>query len=189
MKDVSKQALENLITFIYCGEVKVYQENFEEFLNTAKALEIKGLVDECYEKAFDLPGSRTILSTPTQYQSTRTVYAPKSATPNLAHSHYDSMTTSEFQFEDDFGHGSGNSINENGNEMDLNTNYDYDTCIDGPSMLSTNLKIDGKNDRWNGKNEMLMKDDASKTKSVKRNNHGKQNEAHIKKENFIEYFG
>lgn len=171
---MSKQALGDLITFIYSGEVKVSQESFEDFLNTAKALEIKGVADVCYDQAFNSRESKPIWSTPSQYQSTRTVHVPESDNPDLAYS----KSKSEFQFQDDFAHESVDSMNGNGNGVDLDTNYDYDTRIDSPSMLSTDLTFDNSNDRWNGNNkndsnETLKNDDAPKTKRVKRN-YGKQ---------------
>lgn len=43
LKDVSKQTAEDLITYIYNGEVNVASECLANFLNVAKALNIKGL--------------------------------------------------------------------------------------------------------------------------------------------------
>lgn len=48
MKDISHQTLEGLIEFIYMGEVTVHQESLADFLNTAKSLKIKGLIDQNY---------------------------------------------------------------------------------------------------------------------------------------------
>lgn len=174
MKDVTKQALEDLITFIYCGEVKVSEECFEDFLNTAKALRIRGLDDRCYERAFYSPESKPNRSTPSQFQSTQTVHVPKSANLDMNHSNFDQKSEIEFKIEKNFGHGSGDSVNENDNGMDFDTNYDYDSCIDGPSMLSTDLKFDKTNDRWNSDNkteseETPKEGDAPKTKHSNRN--------------------
>lgn len=43
LKDISRQTMENLITFMYTGEVNVPPESLTEFLQTADALKIKGL--------------------------------------------------------------------------------------------------------------------------------------------------
>lgn len=48
MKDVSKQMLENLISFIYCGKVNVQQDSLVDFFKTAKAFNIIGLADSDY---------------------------------------------------------------------------------------------------------------------------------------------
>lgn len=80
MKDVSKQTLEHLITFIYRGEVNVNQENLDEFFTTAKALEIKGLADENYVHSSIFPAPEPTWSKPLknalQYQSSQTVPMP-----------------------------------------------------------------------------------------------------------------
>lgn len=53
LKDISKKAIIDLITYIYRGEVNVEQECLEEFMNTAHALNIKGLADCNYSQSFD----------------------------------------------------------------------------------------------------------------------------------------
>lgn len=84
LKDVRKETLEDLITFIYCGKVHVEQEHLDQFLNTAKALQIKELADESYAHLFDVRSPFSDSRTPTcngggQFQSTHTVYVPNSA--------------------------------------------------------------------------------------------------------------
>lgn len=49
MKDVSKQTLENLISFIYCGKVNIERDALADFFKTAKALQIKGIADGDYK--------------------------------------------------------------------------------------------------------------------------------------------
>lgn len=69
MADASKQTIEDLITFIYCGEVNVEQDNLQDFLKTANALQIKGLLNgygECHSQTPTSNFSRS------QYQSSRT---------------------------------------------------------------------------------------------------------------------
>lgn len=77
MKDVSKQTLHDLMTFIYRGEVNVTRANLEHFLNTAKVLKIKGLTDECPSHAFEYQTSTPSCSTPAhngcQFQSSHTI--------------------------------------------------------------------------------------------------------------------
>lgn len=81
LKDVSKETLEDLITFIYSGQVDVKQEHLEDFFQTAKALDIKGLTAGGYANSDDMqptvPNSfvkQTFEGA--QYQSTRTIPVP-----------------------------------------------------------------------------------------------------------------
>ncbi|XP_072393812.1 uncharacterized protein [Diabrotica undecimpunctata] len=46
MKDVSYEALSDLLQFMYQGEVQVSQENLTTFIKTAEALQIKGLTGD-----------------------------------------------------------------------------------------------------------------------------------------------
>lgn len=46
MKDVSKQTMESLMSFMYKGEVDVKRDLLLDFMNTAQALKIKGLADD-----------------------------------------------------------------------------------------------------------------------------------------------
>lgn len=46
LKDVSYNALSNLLEFMYQGEVKVSQDDLGTFIKTAEALKIKGLTGD-----------------------------------------------------------------------------------------------------------------------------------------------
>lgn len=46
MKDVSYIAMNDLLTFMYQGEVQVNQEHLTTFIKTAEALQIKGLTSD-----------------------------------------------------------------------------------------------------------------------------------------------
>lgn len=46
MKDISKQTMASLMAFMYKGEVDVKRDLLLDFMNTAKALKIKGLADD-----------------------------------------------------------------------------------------------------------------------------------------------
>ncbi|XP_017778846.1 PREDICTED: protein bric-a-brac 1-like isoform X2 [Nicrophorus vespilloides] len=46
MKDVTYEVMNDLLTFMYQGEVQVNQENLATFIKTAEALQIKGLTGE-----------------------------------------------------------------------------------------------------------------------------------------------
>lgn len=140
LKDVSKQTIEDLIKFIYCGEVKVTQSTFNEFINTAKALKIKGLADGRYERAFDLQTSQSVRSAHAhnglQYQSSQTVQVQRSANAELAKFKYDLNPTNIFQTHNDdyemamsFDSGSyGNDMDNVGASMDLKFDVQDDKC-------------------------------------------------------------
>ncbi|KAF5287106.1 hypothetical protein FQA39_LY16091 [Lamprigera yunnana] len=46
LRDVKYQNLVNILKFIYCGEVSVGTEDFDDFLKTAELFQISGLTDE-----------------------------------------------------------------------------------------------------------------------------------------------
>lgn len=136
MKDVSKQTLEDLTTFIYHGEVNLNQDDLEVFFNTANALEIKGLID----------GSQTpkslwfeSLQNGYQYQSSRTVQVGNSAPLN-----YYQQPSDGLQQQDDFDCGENNASAEKGSELDNNQN---DNMADGRS--STKRELNVQDDQWN----------------------------------------
>lgn len=127
MKDISKQTLENLITFMYSGEVNIKQDELEEFLGTANALEIKGLGYAKYSQSSDLSAIRfecsALADSRSQYQSTQTLRVP-----NLANStniyELPESTLNQYpkqpeiysdQQQDDLDEISGNGYNSNGN--------------------------------------------------------------------------
>lgn len=70
LKDVSKQTLDDLVAFMYSGEVNVNQKNVNAFLDTAKAFKIKGLFDDIDDNASERSSPAPHGS---QYQSTQTV--------------------------------------------------------------------------------------------------------------------
>lgn len=74
MKDVSKQTLEDLITFIYYGEVNVEHGNLDEFQKTAAALKIKGLASHSnISFGPDFTRPTPVVHNGSQYQSTQTI--------------------------------------------------------------------------------------------------------------------
>lgn len=117
MKDVSKETLEDLITFIYSGQVDVKQEHLEDFFNTAKALDINGLTDGGYANSYDMqpaePNSfvkRTYEGA--QYQSTRTIPVSDQTKSNL--SEPSQYKTPINQHQDNFECDDINEVNVNG---------------------------------------------------------------------------
>lgn len=137
MKDVSKQTLESLITFIYCGEVSVKQEHWEEFHNTAKALEIKGLADGTCAKSLCFPAPKSTGSPPSQYQLNRTAQIG-----NPTPSNYYQRSSNGYQQQDDFNYGENNESAEKSNE--LGNHYD-DTVTDDSSMKH---QLDAQDNQW-----------------------------------------
>lgn len=128
MKDVSRRTLESLIKFIYSGEVNVDLDGLGEFLHTAKALEIKGLIDENITQSFDnqgRAGSKWPAPVPIgfQYQTSRTVQVPNPVNSNseLSHSHH-RQPSEEYQRRDNF---DANGTTETGYELANNYVDDY----------------------------------------------------------------
>lgn len=80
LKDIAKETVEELITFIYSGKVDVKHENLEDFLNVARALDIKGLTHEGCAQTSNVQPSISNCHTPAynaeQYQSTHTIRVP-----------------------------------------------------------------------------------------------------------------
>lgn len=150
LKDVSKQTLESLITFIYRGEVSVEQGHWNEFHNIAKALKIKGLADDTRAKSLYFPAPKTTWSPPSQYQSTRTVQIGNIATP----SNYYHQSSNGYQQEDDINYG------------------DNDDNMDDSSMKH---QLDVQDNQWdsnyydNGADHNETNENVSKVKRIKRN--------------------
>lgn len=69
LKDVPEQMLYHLMKYIYCGEVNVNREHLDEFLNTAKSLQVKGLIDD--------PNQRFAVDQSTNLSYPATKIAPK----------------------------------------------------------------------------------------------------------------
>lgn len=118
LKNVTKQTLEDLIAFIYCGNVNVKQENLHEFLSTAKALNIKGLADDGYTHSVNIPLSNFNFTTSSynglQYQSTRTIPVPEQVKPNpYEPSHYEIPVNAVLENENSGIHnGNGNGYDD-----------------------------------------------------------------------------
>lgn len=113
------------MTFIYCGNVSVKQENLAEFFNTAKALDIKGLADGGYKNSTDVESPIFNSFTPAysceQFQSTRTIPVRDSVrSDQYEPSHYEPSINSLHQHPDKFeldvnemnGHNSGHDNND-----------------------------------------------------------------------------
>lgn len=166
MKDVSKQTLEDLMTFIYRGEVNVNQDNLEEFFNTAKSLEIKGLTDGNYAQSFNVQAPKSSSSEPAQngfqYQSSQTVQISLNPAP----SNY-------YQQQDNFEAEENNGSAEKGHEMG-NNHYDNDISygMDGDDF-PMDQEFDVQSEQWDshynggGTDENPLEVIAPKAKRVK----------------------
>lgn len=86
LKDVSKRTAEDLIKYLYNGEVKIESKNLNDFLHAANTLEIKGLTDINHSQqsdSFDASQSRSSSSLDgIQYQSTHSNH-PLASTSSL----------------------------------------------------------------------------------------------------------
>lgn len=126
LNNVSKKTLEDLITFIYSGQVDVKHEHLEEVLNTAKALNIKGLSDKSYTPFDDSTEPPTFNSSIVpatecvQYQSTHTIRVPESTKPDQDQLNYHQQPTNA----------SDQHLTENMNEMNGHGDNYNNTCYD-----------------------------------------------------------
>lgn len=148
MKDVSKQTLEHLIKFIYTGEVNVAQDNLKEFVDTVKALEIKGLVDDGYvqdvsNSPWSAPQSAQSKYNELQYQSTQTI-RNQSQTPA---SDYE-RSPNVYPGWDDFVQKSSNETEENGH--DFASNFDGNLLDDGTRSMDQSFQ--SYDHQWNADN-------------------------------------
>lgn len=138
MKDVSKRTLEDLIKFIYSGEVNVGQDGLEEFLSTAKALEIKGIADENASSSFDGQASESKWSMPAhtgfQYQSSRSMRVPNFFNSNsaLSQSQYRQPPSHEYPKQEYFDIKDAEGMKEAKDEMgdSYENEYGYGLGID-----------------------------------------------------------
>lgn len=152
MKDISKQILEDLITFIYSGKVDVKQENLAELLKTAKALEIKGLGDDSYATQLPIPQKElnSVWSPPvydkSQFQSTQTVWRNRFS------------ASSSYCQRDEFEFTKKNESNQN--EHGIQSEY-----ADGSN---DDFDFDGGDDYHGNETDKLMEANAPKAKRAKR---------------------
>ena len=77
---MSSADLENIVEYIYNGEVKIYQDNLDRFLTIAQRFKLEGLLSSKEEPSQDHVQESQDIYTPTQnYESLEeTVIAPKS---------------------------------------------------------------------------------------------------------------
>lgn len=188
MKDVSKDILEDLITFIYHGEVRVNQNNLEAFFKTAKALEIRGLADRNCSQLLEPKCSasiRTSLANPfngSQYQSTRTIPIQNSVNEKVYPESSQSFTGTFFsspesalceQPKSDYKQCENSAY---GRTDDANYDYDcsdYDMGSNNTLMNQHTQDIQWNNSDENEKVDVPQKSSVTKVKRTKRTN-GKQ---------------
>lgn len=184
MKDISKQTLQDLIKFIYSGEVYLNQSGLEEFINTAKALEIKGLTDEM--SSFDVQTSESKWSMPAcsgfQYQSSRTVQVlnPVNSNFGLLDSCYN-QPSKEDQKQDEFDIRDAEGIAESKYDMDNNYGdvYNHSYGMDNNEGSPMDQFSEGQTEQSNSNfydsdsNETRTNTIAPKVKRAKRT-YGKQ---------------
>lgn len=144
LKDVSKQTLENMITFMYSVEVSVNQKNVNEFIDIAKAFKIKGLFDDRDDNNESRPSSPA--SNGSQYQSTQSVAvrAQDQCNYNLASTiNHSQHQLNEFDIED------LNEMDQPGYESPIENTE----CFDGYDVICEDDLMDqqcnAKDDEWN----------------------------------------
>lgn len=133
LKDVSKRTAEDLITFIYNGEVKIESKCLNNFLSVARTLDIKGLTDINHSQqseSFDANQSRP--NSPLngiQYQSTHsnhhliytTFLNEKNPVPNCSIESNDfQLLMDEFESDDWIDYENMNGTNDFDHTMETN---------------------------------------------------------------------
>lgn len=156
MKNVSKKTLDNLIKFIYTGQVNVAQHNLEEFFNTAKALEIKGLVDKstvqgASSSSWPIRSNNNRL----QFQSTRPIR-------NQIQTH---RSPSVYHEGDNFDQKSINETEEN-----VPSNFDADLLDDGTGYDDPPIdqSFESFDQQWNAENYYNQSDEKMIAPQAKR---------------------
>lgn len=173
MKDVSKQSLHDLMTFIYRGEVNVTLGNLEDFLSTGKALEIRGLTDESYSQAFE-PQTTMSPHNVSQYQSSHTLCVQSPANEKID---TDSVQSSCYQQQQpQHEYNGANSLDGNGYGAENHNDDDfYDDDIKNDDLLMDQNDYaqydDWDADHGNATEEIVTQPSTPKVKQrVKRNN-------------------
>lgn len=176
MKDISKQTIEDLIKFMYGGEVNVEQDDLQDFFMAANALQIKGLDDgfnkfhsQMYQSSSIKPHKRL------QYQSTQTnhftgsftatefnVTSTPAPTLNINSTKYENQDKNELDFKDeDFALTDGDSDGD----------FEYDNGTEEPVI---DHKFTAFAEKWNndietGTGKARMDTGAPMAKRIKRN--------------------
>lgn len=182
MKDTPKQILNDLITFIYCGQVKIKQENLDDFLIIAKQLKIKGLTDDNFSlQSFGShqPSApiNNIINNRSQFNSIQTTRI-----------HNNQLTNSKFMESNDYRQPSFHSqsqqyfeqesSNEGGHDNN-NSNYDDDDF--GIDNIPMDQKYNTRNVQWDyeyydnqsdGGDEKPAEANVPKTKRAKPSSNG-----------------
>lgn len=156
MKDVSRECLAELITFIYTGEVNVKECNLKDFLSIANALEIKGLA---YENSTQ-PADPLANTNGLQYQSMQTLRVQNTSANATIIPEMPTVTQYPKQSVD---------IEMNGNPFGMaNTNHsdDFQEIL---SLIDTNIDIPWDFDDRKENGCKSVNANASSTKRTKAN--------------------
>merc|ERR550519_570975 len=97
LKGVSYEHLISLLDFVYTGETNIAQEDIDQFLDTAKELNVKGLVEnETYGEILDektksrstIAFSQDQVTTKKSFPSSKVAHSRKVFTPHISKSTY-----------------------------------------------------------------------------------------------------
>lgn len=171
MKDVSKQTLQNLLTFIYRGEVKVNRDDLNEFITIANSLKIKGLADDNFDLSFNFPAAKPSSSKPFQYQSSQMARSiPLAVNSEPASPNYYQHSSSDHEQHDNFDNGNTNQVTEIGYELDNNYDDDYQCYGTGEdnSTMDQKFNVPSGNHHDSGADDKQLVFIATNAKRVKR---------------------
>lgn len=182
MNDIPKQTVEDLITYMYNGQVEIPQESLADFLKKAKSLEIEGITDDNYRQTIDqdraasMNGNNHLNHGRIQYQTmqvnrlqtsklvcnenstilaSESAYQPEMNTSN--HASYQYPSSSDFSDES----------NESAYDAYVSTNQDYDA---GNAQWGQEYEDDDDQEFYKNQGPVANTPRAPPTKRAKRTN-------------------
>ncbi|VVC44825.1 BTB/POZ domain,Zinc finger C2H2-type,SKP1/BTB/POZ domain [Cinara cedri] len=161
LRDVKKQEMEALLSFMYNGEVRINQEHLPEFLKTARSLQVRGLVDFTKENQPSSWGSSTVVPVDI-------VGKTKATDINLSSPPYKRQRN--------------NSEQMTNQPMTPSSNYNSERDKDTPSLLVQALELNQSQSSQN-KNAVDSSADRGSSSDEEDSNSGESDGSHTVNEN------
>lgn len=164
LKDVSKQTADDLITYIYNGEVHVASDCLADFMSIAKALDIKGLNGNSLPQPREFTDANHIWPNTAfsgmQYQSshinqhfgsTSSLNQTKPVQVESTESNYFQSSMDEYGGDEDFDYGNPNEMTANAYNMETSSYRNDEYAASG--SYSMKQADDASFVEWGGEDE------------------------------------